>query len=185
MQHVISSAELLRGPGQQRTVGPPSMERFSVTENRPVPNSCPFTVARDSCLDSMQPNCSALCAACYHFGRAFARPGPTEDCWATVNGTLLGNRESSGTGQLSIHGGSRLLSRFCAAELFSVMCSVLPLRPSFCAARSQQRTVGPPLMERFSVAEKRPVPNSCPLTVARDSCLDSVQPNCSALCAAR
>ncbi len=111
-------------------------------------------------------------------------PGPTEDCWATVNGTLLGNRESSGTGQLSIHGGSRLLSRFYAAELFSVMCSVLPLRPSFCAARGQQRTVGPPSMERFSVTENRPVPDSCPFTVARDSCLDSMQLNCSALCAA-
>ncbi len=34
-------------------------------------------------------------------------PEPTEDCWATVNGTLLGNRESSSTEQLSIHGGRR------------------------------------------------------------------------------
>ncbi len=111
-------------------------------------------------------------------------PKPTEDCWATVLGTLLGNRESSSTERLSIHGGSRLQSRFCAAELFSVMCSVLPLRQSFCAARSQQRTVGPPFLERFSVIENRPVPNGCPFTVARDSSLDSVQPNRSALCAA-
>ncbi len=42
-------------------------------------------------------------------------PEPTEDCWATANGTLLGNREASSTEQLSIHGGSRLLSRFSAA----------------------------------------------------------------------
>ncbi len=48
-------------------------------------------------------------------------PEATEDCWATVNGTLLGNRKLSRTEQLSIHGGSRLLSRFCAAKLFGVI----------------------------------------------------------------
>ncbi len=94
-------------------------------------------------------------------------PEPTEDCWATVNGTLLGNQESSSTERLSIHGGSRLPSRFSVAESFSVMHSVSPLRRSFHAARSQQRTVGPPSMERSSVTKNRPARNDCRFTVAR------------------
>ncbi len=174
------SAELPRGPKPTEDCWATVMERFSVTKNRPAPNDCPFTVARDSRLDSVQPNRSASCAAhhpfglsrspkptedCWAtvmerfsvtrivqqnvvhsrwletpvsiqcsqivqrhvqritFGRAFTRPEPTEDCWATVNGTLLGNQESSRTERLSIHGGSRLPSRFSAAKSFSVTCS--------------------------------------------------------------
>ncbi len=108
--------------------------------------------------------CSALL-----FGKLSRGPKPTEDCWATVNRTLLGNQRSSRTEQSSIHGGSRLPSRFSAAKSFSVTCSASPLRQSFHAAQSQQRTVGPPSMERFSVTKNRPVPNSRPFTVARDS----------------
>ncbi len=151
VQRITPSANFHAARSQQRTVGPPSIERFSVTENRPVPNDCPFTVARDSCLDSVQPNRSASRAAHHPSAELPRGPKPTEDCWATVNGTLLGNQESSSTERLSIHGGSRLPSRFSAAKLFSVMCSASPLRQTFHAARSQQRTVGPPSMERFSV----------------------------------
>ncbi len=180
-----SSAKLSRGPSQQRTVGPPSMERFSVTkivqyrtvvhsrwletpvsiqcsrifqrhvqrltssaklsrgpeptedcwatvngtllgnQKSPSTEHCPFTVARDSCLDSVQPNRSASRAAHSSSAELSRGPEPTEDCWATVNGTLLGNQKSSSTEQSSIHGGSRLLSRFSAAKSFSVTCSVV------------------------------------------------------------
>ncbi len=123
MQRVSLRQSFHAAHSQQRTVGPPLVERFSVTKNLPVPNNCLFTVARDSCLDSVQPNRSALYAACIPSAKLSRSPEPTEDCWATVNGTLLGNQKS-------------------------------------------------------------PVPNNCLFTVARDSCLDSVQPNRSALYAA-
>ncbi len=180
MQRVSLRQSFHAAQSQQRTVGPPSMERFSVTkivQYRTVVHSrwleTPVSIL---CSRIIQRHVQRITSSA-NLSRG---PEPTEDCWATVNGTLQGNQKSPSTGQSSIQGGSRLLSRFSAAKSFSVTCIASPLLQSFHAARSQQRTVGPPSMERFSVTKNRPVPNSRPFTVARDSCLDSVQPNRSA-----
>ncbi len=110
---------------QQRTVGPPSMERFKVTkiaQYRTVVHSrwleTPVSI---QCSQIVQRHVQRITSS----AELSRGPEPTEDCWATVNGTLLGNQESSSTEQSSIHGGSRLLSRFSAAKSFSVTCSVV------------------------------------------------------------
>ncbi len=85
------------------------MDHFSVTGNLSVPRSVPFTVAQDSvlipCSEFAQQKKSPLTHSC---GRTPRCAEPTEDCWATVNGSLLGNRELLSTEKRSIHGSSRL-----------------------------------------------------------------------------
>ncbi len=119
MQRVSLRQSFHAAQSQQRTVGPPSIERFSVTkivQYRTVVHSrwleTPVSIL---CSRIIQRHVQRITSSA-NLSRG---PKPTEDCWATVNGTLLGN-------------------------------------------------------------QNRPVPNSRPFKVARDSCLDSVQPNRSA-----
>ncbi len=148
-------------------------------QNRPVPNSRPFTVARDSvsiqCSRIIQRHVQRITSSA-NLSRG---PEPTEDCWATVNGTLQGNQNRQY--RTVVH------SRWLETPV-SIQCSQIVQRHVHRITSSAKLSRGPEPTEdcwatvngTLSVTKNRPVPNSRPFTVARDSCLDSVQPNRSA-----